>query len=278
MARFLRGFILTNLSGLTNFSGSILKNLAGSNCKKILTVAVCMLISALVPVWALAQHPGVPTRGGGRTAAPAPILRPPVFGGARGARPRVVGPNGVGPRLVGMGPRGFPFRQRPIRLFPHRVFFGRPFFRFGVGLGFNSLWWPTCAPLLGWGAGFGCYSAPFYGYAFENYIAQQPYLGTEYLYVGGERDLIWLYLKDGTGFGVTDYWLVNGQMHFSLVEDDPTKPAEHVVPYDKVDIQKTIYVNTRRGFRIVFRDQPWQQYLKDHPDSTPSDVPPPQTK
>jgi hypothetical protein len=86
------------------------------------------------------------------------------------------------------------------------------------------------------------------------------------------------YLKGGTGYGVTDYWLVNGQMHFSLVEDDPTKPAEHVVPYDEVDIQKTIYVNTRRGFRIVFRDKFWQQYLKDHPDSTPSDVPPPQTK
>ena len=190
-----------------------------------------------------------------------------------------MGPNGVvGPRLTGMGRRGFPFRQRPIRVFPHPVFFGWPFFGFGVGLGFNSLWWPNCAPLLGWGAGFGCYSAPFYGYGFENYIAQQPYLSTEYLYVGGERDLIWLYLKDGTGYGVTDYWLVNGQMHFSLVEDDPTKLAEHVVPYDEVDIQKTIYVNTRRGFRIVFRDQPWQQYLKDHPDSTPSDVPPPQTK
>jgi hypothetical protein len=239
---------------------------------------MCVLISALVPVRAVAQHPGVPTRGGGRTAAPAQILRPPVFGSARGARPHVVGPNGVGPHLVGMGPRGFPFRQRPTRVFPHRVFWGRPFFRFGVGLGFNSRWWPTCAPLLGWGAGFGCYSAPFYGYGFESYIAQQPYLGTEYLYVGGERDLIWLYLKDGTGYGVTDYWLVNSQMYFSLVEDDPTRPAEHVVPYDEVDTQKTIYVNTRRGFRIVFRDQPWQQYLKDHPDSTPSDVPPPQTK
>jgi hypothetical protein len=219
MARFLRGFILTN------FSGSTLKNLAGSIFKKILTVAVCLLISALVPVRALAQHPSVPTRGGGRPAAPAPILRPPLFGGARGASPPVVGPHGVGPHLVRMGPRGFPFRQRPIRVVPHGVFFGRPFFRFGVGLRFNSLWWPTCAPLLGWGAGFGCYSAPSDGYGFDNYVAQQPHLGTDYPYVGGERDLIWLYLKDGTGYGVIDYWLVNGQMHFSLVEDDPTKPS-----------------------------------------------------
>jgi len=134
MARFLRDFILINFSGLTNFSGSILKNLASSTFKKTLTVAVCVLISALVPVRAVAQHPRVPTHGGGGTAAPAPILRPPVFGGASGARPPVVGPHGVRPHLVGMGPRGFPFRQRPIRVFPHSVFWGRPFFRFGVGL------------------------------------------------------------------------------------------------------------------------------------------------
>jgi len=32
----------------------------------------------------------------------------------------------------------------------------------------------------------------------------------------------------------------------------------------------------RRGFRLVFRDEPWQQYLKDHPDLTPPDLAPPQ--
>ena len=272
MARLLCSPILTNLSG------SILKNPGGSIFKKIFIVAACSLASAAIQIPALAQRPAVPSGGRGRVGAPvvAPISRPPIFPGARGAGPRVAGPRVVGPHVAGVGPHGFPFRQGPIRVFPHRVFFGRPFFRFGVGLGFSSLWWPTCAPSLGWGAGFGCYPGPFYGYGFENYVLQQPYLSTEYLYVGGERDLIWLYLKDGKGYGVTDYWLVNGQMHFSMVEDDPTKLAEHAVPYDEVDIQKTIYVNTRRGFRIVFRDAPWQQYLKDHPDSTPSDVPPPQ--
>jgi hypothetical protein len=65
-------------------------------------------------------------------------------------------------------------------------------------------------------------------------------------------------------------------MHFSMVEDDPTKPAEHVVPLDELDLQKTIDVNTRRGFRMVFRDEPWQQYLKDHPDLTPPDLAAPQ--
>jgi len=282
MARFvLRGLILTHLTGsmLTNLSGSVLNNLPSLSLKKILIAAACVLASASGQTPALAQHGGGHVGGGGhfggggRMGAPAsaPISRPRVFAGPRG-----VGPRGIGPRLAGAGPRGFGFRQSVFR---RRQFFGAPFFRFGVGLGFNSLWWPTCGPSLGWG--FDCYPTPFYGYGFggygfENYATPQTYEYPLYLYGGEERDLIWLYLKDGTVYGVTDYWLVNGQMHFSMVEDDPTKLAEHVIPYDELDVQKTIYVNTHRGFRIVFRDEPWQQYLKDHPDLTPPDVPPPQ--
>jgi hypothetical protein len=28
-------------------------------------------------------------------------------------------------------------------------------------------------------------------------------------------------------------------------------------------------VNTRRGFRVVMRNEPLEQYLRDHPDLTP---------
>jgi hypothetical protein len=291
MARFvLRGSIPTNLPS------SILKKLPGSSLKKILIVASCVLASAWAQTPALAQHPGGHTGGGehpssgGRMGAPYSAPRPRVFAGP-GA-----GPHGAGPRLAGVGHLGarggFRFRQGPI--FRHQVFFGAPFFRpgvgfrFGVGLGFSSLWWPTCGPSSGWawGWGFDCYPLPFYGYGyggygyggygFENYGTPQTYENPVYPYGGEERDLIWLYLKDGTVYGVTDYWLVNSQMHFSMVEDDPTKLAEHAIPYDELDVQKTTYVNTHRGFRIVFRDEPWQQYLKDHPDLTPPDLPPPQ--
>lgn len=163
MARLLCSPILTNLSD------SILKNPGGSIFKKIFIVAMCSLASAAIQIPALAQRPGVPSGARGRVGAPvvAPISRPPIFPGARSAGPRVAGPHVVRPRVAGVGPHGFPFRQGPIRVFPHRVFFGRPFFRFGVGLGFSSLWWPTCAPSLGWGAGFGCYPGPFYGFGFE---------------------------------------------------------------------------------------------------------------
>jgi hypothetical protein len=280
----------------------ILTNLTASILKKILIIAGCVLAFAWAQTAALAQRPVVHTGGGGhpgggaRMGAPLSAPRPRVFV-PPGVGPRGVGPRGAGPRLAdvghlgtrgGFGPRGFGFQQGPIHFFRSRVFFGAPFFRpelrlqFGVGLKINSLWWPTCGPSLGWawGAGFECYPFPFYGYNYGPYgfgtnLIPQMYESPVYVY-GGGRDLIWLYLKDGTAYSVTDYWLVNGQMHFSMIEDDPTKPAEHAIPYDDLDVQKTIYVNTHRGFRIVFRDEPWQQYLKDHPDATPPDVPPPQ--
>jgi hypothetical protein len=247
--------------------------LRDSILRRILIVAASLLASAWVQTAALAQHGG---HIGGHLNSGTRMSTPNVFAPPAShttiSRPRVF----AGPHLAGVGPRSFPFRQRPINSFRHRLFFGAPLF--GFRLGFNSLWWPTCGPSWGWawGCGFDCYSLPFYGYGFENYVTLPTYGNPVYLYGGEERDLIWLYLKDGTVHGVTDYWLVNGQMHFSMVEDDPTKPAEHVIPYDELDVQKTTYVNTRRGFRIVLRDEPWQQYLKDHPDLTPPELPPPQ--
>jgi hypothetical protein len=295
MARFVpfRGSVATNPPG------SVSKNLTGSILKKILVVAGCVVAFVWVQT-AVAQAPhggghvggGGHAGGGARVGAPVRGPRPGVFVGPRGVGPRGVGLHWVGPRRagprLGFGTGGFRFRQSSIHA-RRRVFFGAPFFRFGVGLGFNSLWWPSCGPSVGWGWGFDCYPVPFYGfygygyggygyggYGFENYVAPQTYEYPEYVYGEEERDLIWLYLKDGTVYGVTDYWLVDGQMHFSMVEDDPTKPAEHAIPLDELDLPKTIDVNTRRGFRIVFRDEPWQEYLKHHPDLTPPDLPPPQ--
>jgi hypothetical protein len=298
MVRFvwLRGLSPTNLhdSISADFRASSLRNLRGSIFSKILIVAAYLLASVCVPIPAQAQHPvahpgpvGHPG-GGAHMGAPvsAPILRPPVLGN-HGVGPRLVGPRFAGPRLAGLGPRGFGFRPGTGNVFRRRVFFGAPILWSGAGFRFgpplvelNYPWWPTCTPSLGFARpwGFDCYSPPLYGFGFENYVTLPNYENSVYLYGEAERDLVWLYLKDGTGYGVTDYWLVNGQMHFSVAEDDPTKRAEHAIPYDELDIQKTTYVNTRRGFRIVFRDEPWQQYLKDHPDLTPPDQPPPQTK
>ena len=282
MAQFvLRGLIHTNLTGSIskNLTGSFSKNLAGPILKKILVVAACVLAFAWDDTPALAQHP-IHTGGGhvGGARVSAPPVRAPISAPRVGMGPRGAGPRGVGLGVAGVGPGGFRFRPVGFHVFRRRLFFGAPLFPFGYGVGFNSLWWPTCGPSVGWGwgGGFECNPVPVTAFGFENYVTMPTYENRVYEYGGAERDRIWLYFKDGTVYGVSDYWFVDGQAHFRMAEDDPTKPAEHVMSYDQLDVQKTIYVNTRRGFRIVFRDEPWQQYLKHHPDLTPTDVPPAQ--
>jgi hypothetical protein len=174
-----------------------------------------------------------------------------------------------------VGTPDFRFRQRSVNIFRRRAFFGAPFFSFGAGWGFNSFWWPTCGPFWGWG--FDCYALPFYGYGFENYVTVPPptYEYAPYPFAAEERELVWLYLKDGTVYRGSDYWFVNGRIHFNMVEEGGAKSVEQVIDFDELDLQRTIDVNTRRGFRVVMRNEPWEQYLRDHPDLTPPDLQPP---
>jgi hypothetical protein len=66
---------------------------------------------------------------------------------------------------------------------------------------------------------------------------------------------------------VTDYWFVNNQVHFVTLEEGGAKSVERVIGLDELDVQKTVDVNTQRGFRVVMRDEPLEQYLRDHPDA-----------
>jgi hypothetical protein len=141
---------------------------------------------------------------------------------------------------------------------------------------------------LGWG--FGCNTAPYapyYGYSFGGYLSPyvSPYIAPpeyapppSYLYGGEEtRELPQLYLKDGTVHRVTDYWLVNGQIHFTTLEEGGTKSVEHVIPFEDLDLQQSIDVNTRRGFRFVLRNAPLEQYLRNRNEGNPpAETAPPQ--
>jgi hypothetical protein len=95
------------------------------------------------------------------------------------------------------------------------------------------------------------------------------YETTEYVYGDGREDLPQLFLKDGTILNVTDYWVVDGQLHFTMIEGNGTKPAEHVIPFDALDLQTTVDANTQRGFRFMLRNEPYEQYLRDHPEGPP---------
>jgi hypothetical protein len=146
----------------------------------------------------------------------------------------------------------------PIFVAPRYSFWGAPLYGFGLGLGFSPLWWRGCGPFWGWTWGYNCYALPVY-------IAG-----------GGSRDLPQLYLKDGSVYNVTDYWLVNNQLHFTTLDVSGTKWNEHTIDFDQLDLQKTVEVSDQRGFRFVLRDEPMQQYLEHHPEiGTQGTAPPP---
>jgi len=275
--------------------------LRGSILRKIMLVAFGVLACAWLqtPV-ALAQHGGGGGHGGGGHFG---------GGGAHVSAPHGSAPAGHGPASGFRGsaaalpgarfnagsfrfrphpihPRPFPPRPFPIFGFP--VFFDGPFF---FGGAFNSFWWPPCGPF--WGPG--CSFSPFYGYGGYGYGSDfgndwNTYgsggLGARgtapgydnpppFLYGQGARDLVELFLKDGTVFDVRDYWLVDGQIHFTTLDDRGTKLVEQVRDFDDLNLQTTIDVNTERGFRFTLRNEPLEQYLRNHLDTSPQDSPNP---
>jgi hypothetical protein len=97
--------------------------------------------------------------------------------------------------------------------------------------------------------------------SFWNYITLTP----TYLLVGGlTADHPPLVFNDGTTYAVMDYWRVDDQLHFITLGDGGTR-SEHTVPFADLDVQRTTDANTARGFRFIVRDEPIEQWLRDHP-------------
>jgi hypothetical protein len=205
-----------------------------------------------------------------------PSTPPPAGFGTPGFRTRHPLPIRPGP----------PFRP-PVRFPVFAPIFISPIFPpFGFGFGFNSFWPSFCGPALFWN--FGCGVGPGYGYGLGFYgpyagpsypyeSEPEPYAGPVnpaplYVYGGAQRDLVELFMKDGTVYDVLDYWVVDNQLHFTT-NDGGDAPTEHVVSIDDLDMQKTIDVNTQRGFNFMLRNEPIEQYLQDHPDAGSQDQP-----
>ena len=257
--------------------------LRGSILRNALAVTGLLAFALVQTPIALAQRGGGHVGGGGAHFGGGGHFS----GGARMGSPRGFAPAPSRsmisrPRFFPgpFGPRGVPFRHGRCNTFRHRGFFGPRFFR-NWGWGFNPYWWPGCGPYSGWGWGLDCYGWGPYGYGgygFENYVTLPPYEYPPSFYGPADRDLVQLFLKDGTSYYVTDYWFVNNQVHFITLEEDGTKSVEQVIDLDELDLQKSIDVNTRRGFRFVLRDEPLEKYLHDHPDANPPLVTPPQKR
>jgi hypothetical protein len=148
-----------------------------------------------------------------------------------------------------------PFRFRPYGPF-------RPFFYTRGFVYFGAPWRPSCHYLSAWN--YQCYGFPYYvPPVLENY---GEYYGDYYGPAASTTPV--LCLKDGTVYYVTDYWVVDGQLHFTALEEGGMKLVEHVISFDDLDVQKTKEADGLRGFRFVIRNEPLEQYLKDHSGET----------
>ena len=160
---------------------------------------------------------------------------------------------------------------RPIRPLP-------PAFRFYVFpvaapvYPTNFCWWATCSGF--WTSALVYNGLPLDNWNPANSISSPVPEGPLYVFGAERSDIPQLFLKDGTVLFVNDYWVVDEQLHFTIVEDEGMKPAEHVVQFDELDLQKTIDVNTQRGFRFMLRNEPFELYIRDHPEGAPASLSP----
>lgn len=226
-----------------------------------------------VPAWAQRPIPRVPTPAPVPPMVHTPMYRPPVYQ-APIYRAPVYAPIAMPGMSVMPGlrtPVTAPYRTLPLmRPFPlYRIYFF-PVFSYPFW-NYNFCWWAICDQY--WTSTLIYNTIPNDQWNPANFIPPTP-AAPLYVYGVAREDTPELILKDGTILNVTDYWVVDNQLHFKLMEKARTKPTEQVVPFDELDLQQTIDADTQLGFRFVLRNEPVEQYLRDHPEGPPPPLTP----
>ena len=65
------------------------------------------------------------------------------------------------------------------------------------------------------------------------------------------RPTVLLYLKDGTTYAASDYWLQDGQLHYIV-----NYGGESTLDMDELDLQRTVNENARRGVNFSLHPNP----------------------
>jgi hypothetical protein len=237
-----------------------------------------MLLAGFLAPPSFAQRPGRPVTAGHPSGGVRPVARPIAPQPFHGIQPRPAGVITTHPGFRGIHPARL--IAPPIFVLRQPTVLGARYFWSEEA--HNFTWSPGCGHLLGSGPDgigswdYSCTRAFYYQPAFENYVLRPNYEVSAYLYGLENRELVWLYAKDGTVYSVTDYWFTDGQVHFLLPGGGPgyTQPLgggveEQVIGTEGLDIQRTIDVNTARGFRVVMRNEPLESYVRNHPNETP---------
>ena len=65
------------------------------------------------------------------------------------------------------------------------------------------------------------------------------------------KPMVILFLNDGSSYGVTDYWLANGELHYVT-----TYGGENKIPVEELDLQRTVDANATRGVNFTLYNEP----------------------
>jgi hypothetical protein len=156
---------------------------------------------------------------------------------------------------------------------------------FGFGLGYG---YGYCDPFWGCPGGYygGYYNGGYYGNQIYNQSTDESSVSNEFnpsRYWGpstlpeetgggggassSDSEVV-LFLKDGTVYAITDYWIADNKLHYVT-----NYGGENSIPLDQLDIQRTVDVNAKRGINITLRPMPQSQQQAPEPDAQPAPQP-----
>lgn len=202
-----------------------------------------------------------------------------------------------GASAVAAPPHVFPPRRPGYPYYPYYHYYPYYGFGWGGGLWFGGFY--PCDPFwgcygygygYGYGGGFGYYGGSFGGdYSADlSYSAPDEGSGSQEanptLYAAPPADTgqmtgdasqqtyVMLYLKDGSSYAVSDYWLSGGKLHYVT-----SYGGQNVIDESQLDLQRTVNENAARGVDFVLRPEPAGSDETAPAPATPdSKAPPPQ--
>jgi hypothetical protein len=65
-----------------------------------------------------------------------------------------------------------------------------------------------------------------------------------------ERPITLLQLRDGSMYGLTDYWVSDGELHYTT-----TYGGQNSLPFERIDLEKTVQLNADRDMPFVLLRQ-----------------------
>ncbi len=93
--------------------------------------------------------------------------------------------------------------------------------------------------------------------------AGAPENGGDYAAIAPEMAL---YLKDGTVYALSDYWVAGGKLHYVT-----NYGGENAIDLEQIDMQRTVDVNAKRGINVTLKPAPAAQEHAAPPAPAPQE-------